>query len=298
MGSPLTTDPTAISARPIPVPRRRRDRVGIGGTGSAVPALVVVVATCLVPVGLFLFRGFGGGLDHYNQVFGDPLFWSALRFTVEVAAATTAVCLLIGFPFAYVLVTMSRKAAGRILVLVVLSMLMSVLVRTYAWQVILGRQGILNSLLADARLIDEPLSMLYTPFAVITGMVHYLLPYMVLVLYSGFRNIDLGLMRAARTLGASRLRSFTTVFIPLAMPAIIAASTLVFVISLGFFVVPDLLGAPGDQTLSMYIERSIRRLDWGAASATASFLLVAAVVLYGWIGRVVGIDAVLAPERS
>ena len=159
----------------------------------------------------------------------------------------------------------------------------SVLVRTYAWMVLLGRNGIINRMLIDSGLLDAPLPMLNSKMAVILGMVHVMLPFMILPIYSAVTRIDPDLPKAARGLGASTLRILTTIYLPLTLRGIVAGVTLVFVVSLGFYITPALLGGGKVLMFAMVIEQQVREfLAWNFAGAL-SVILLAVTLLVFWL---------------
>jgi ABC-type spermidine/putrescine transport system permease subunit I len=169
------------------------------------------------------------------------------------------------------------------MIIIVLPFFTSIIVRTYAWMVLLGRNGIVNQYLMALHLTDAPLPLLYNQAGVVIGMTYVLLPYMVLTVYSVMRGIDPELVRAAHSLGASRLQAFRRVFLPLSLPGIAGGTLLVFILSLGFFITPALMGGPGDMMIAMLIEREVEiTLNWAFASALAVVLL--ALTLVGFVG--------------
>jgi putative spermidine/putrescine transport system permease protein len=203
--------------------------------------------------------------------------------TVRTAVTVTLVTLALGYPYAYVVTIASPRISRLLLFAVLLPFWSSLLVRTYAWTVILRDTGIVNSALTGAGLISEPLELIRTPIAVHIGLTHVLLPFMVLPLYMVMQRIDHDLGLAARNLGAGPGRSFLRVFLPLSFPGILAGSLLVFVLALGYFITPALLGGPRDQLLGQLIVSEVsRQLDWGMGSAMAvilaGFTLVAIAV--------------------
>ncbi len=229
-------------------------------------------------------------LKYYVDFLTVPVYSQVLYLTFRIAAIVTVVCLLLGYPVAY-LIASARPSVGRILlVLVLLPFWVSLLVRSYAWMVILGRAGIVNQLLLGLGVVQEPLQLMFNTLGVVVGMTHILLPFMVLPLYSVMRGIDRRLLQAASNLGASPWRAFWTVFFPLSLPGVGAGCLLVFIQSLGFFITPALLGGSGDVMIAQLIENQVRQLvNWQFASAQAVVLLVAAVVVLAVFNRVLGL---------
>jgi ABC-type spermidine/putrescine transport system permease subunit I len=170
---------------------------------------------------------------------------------------------------------------------------MSLLVRNYAWMVFLGREGVLNRILLGVGIIDAPLKLLHTTFAVVVGMVHMMLPFMILALFSVMKGIDLGLLKAAASLGAGSVQTFVRVYFPLSLPGVAAGSLLVFIFSLGFFITPALLGGRGDMMISMLIEAQVSELlNWGFGSVLAVILLVMTLILFYFYNRFLGLDRI------
>ena len=247
------------------------------------PALILFLGVFIVPLLGVLFESVGRTdftVQHYVKVFDDAVLIKVLVRTIVLSLVVTAICLLLGYPIAYVMLQSSGWMQRLIALLIVLPLWTSLLVRTYAWMVILGRKGLVNETLIGLGAIDAPLTLLYTRFSVYVGMVHIMLPFMVLPLFAVMRRIDTSLLSGAWSLGASRPMAFFFVFLPLSMPGILAGSLLVFILSIGFFVTPALLGGLGDTTFVMLIERQVNRLgNWPLAAAMSVILLVATLVL-------------------
>ena len=254
------------------------------------PALILYLGIFIVPLLGVLFESVGRSeftLQHYIEVFDDAVLMHVLVRTIVLSLVVTAICLLLGYPIAYVMLLSSSRIQRLIALLIVLPLWTSLLVRTYAWLVVLGRKGLVNEALISLGIIEAPLSLLYTRFSVYVGMVHIMLPFMVLPLFAVMRRIDLSLLSAAWSLGASRTRAFFFVFLPLSLPGVFAGSLLVFILSIGFFVTPAVLGGLGDTTFVMLIERQVNRLNnWPLAAAMSVILLVATLVLVILYNRV------------
>jgi putative spermidine/putrescine transport system permease protein len=188
----------------------------------------------------------------------------------------------------------SSDRTRRLLVFVVLiPFWTSVLVRTFAWMVLLQRQGLINQMLIGIGLIEQPLALIYNRIGVLIGMVQVLLPFMVFPLYAVMVRIDKRYTDAAATLGAPPVRNFVRVYLPLSLPGVLTGSTLVFIISLGYFITPALLGGTGDTMIAQMIERQIANFgNWGLAGALAVVLLVSAVALLALVHRLVGMKEV------
>lgn len=261
-----------------------------------VPAWLYYLAFFLVPLGFigvyafavndpdrFFVVDFGFNLDQFQRVW-DPLFLRIFRDTFVMAFAGTLGCLLIGYPFAYWLATRAGKHKSLLLLLVVVPFWTSLLIRTYAWVLILSEQGPLSEFLQSVRLIANPLNILYTPRAVWIGIVYDYLPLMVFPLYVTIERLDRRLIEASRDLGAGRWETFRKVTLPLTMPGIITGSLLTFIPMTGEYVVPEILGGAKSFLLgSLVANQILTAIDWpfGAAlSLSLVVILLGVVFLY------------------
>ena len=271
---------------------RRPSRLSLAGLRPdrwsllAVPAILFLVFFFLVPLLTMGVRSVtdppGAGLSNYEKFFAEQAFVRILINTFWVALLSTVVCLFVGYPFAYLMTITSGRVAGLLLIAVLLPFWSSLLVRTFAWQVILRDTGIINRFLLDLGVIDEPLTLIRTTSGVIIGMSHILLPFMVLPLYAVMRRIDPEFGRAAANLGATPATAFFRVFLPLSLPGILAGCLLVFILALGFYITPALLGGLRDQMISQLIVQQIQqRLDWGFGTAMSVLLVgITFVILF------------------
>ena len=217
----------------------------------------------------------------YLEVFGRTLWVSLL---------VTLLCLAIGYPLSFWLSHLPGKTANLMMVLVLLPFWTSLLVRTTAWIVLLQKEGVVNSLLMATGLINEPLVLIFNRFGVVIAMTHILLPFMILPLVSVMRQIPPSYVRAARSLGASPLTAFVRVYLPQSVAGISAGVLLVFILSIGYYITPALVGGAGDQMISYFIaDHLTRSLNWGLASALGGLLLAGVLVLYAIYERYVGI---------
>jgi putative spermidine/putrescine transport system permease protein len=209
------------------------------------------------------------------------VFVGVLLRTLGIAALVAVICLLLGYPLAYVLANLPAKFANPLLMLVLIPFWTSVLVRTTAWVVLLQRDGMVNTMLRGLGLIDAPLTLIYNRTGVVIAMVHVLLPLMVLPLYSVMKGIGPSSMRAAMSLGARPLEAFIRVYLPQSAAGIGAGCLLVFISALGYYVTPELVGGGGDQMISYFIAfYTNRTTNWGMAGALSLILLVATSLLY------------------
>jgi putrescine transport system permease protein len=218
-------------------------------------------------------------LENFEYLAGDDLYWAATLSSVRIAAVSTALLLVVGFPIAYAMARASRSWRPTLLALVILPFWTSFLIRIYAWIAILKPEGFLNQVLLGLGILDTPLDVLNTETAVYIGIVYAYLPFMVLPLYATLEKIDRSLIEAALDLGSPPWRAFWTITVPLSLPGIVAGSLLCFIPAVGEFVIPDLLG--GSETLmigrQLWSEFFSNR-DWPLASAVAILLLVILVV--------------------
>jgi ABC-type spermidine/putrescine transport system permease subunit I len=252
----------------------------------AVPAVVFLAIFFLIPLVVMGVRSVtdppGAGLDNYSRFFAQEAYVRVLTNTFWIALLATVTCLVVGYPFAYLMTIVPGRMSGVLLIAVLLPFWSSLLVRTFAWQVLLRDTGVINRFLLDLGVISEPLTLIRTTGGVIIGMSHILLPFMVLPLYAVMRRIDPEFGRAAANLGATPTTAFLRVFVPLSMPGVLAGCLLVFVLALGFYITPALLGGLKDQMISQLIVAQIQqRLDWGFGTAMSVLLVgITLVILF------------------
>jgi putative spermidine/putrescine transport system permease protein len=219
-----------------------------------------------------------------NRIYVDVL----LR-TLGISASVTLLCLLLGFPVAMLLTQVTEKTADWLMILVLLPFWTSLLVRTAAWVVVLQREGMVNTLLMRLGLIAEPLTLIYNRTGVLIAMTHVLLPFMILPLYSVLKGIPPHYMRAASSLGAPPVVAFFRVYLPMAAPAIAAGSVMVFILAMGYYITPALVGGGSDQMLSYFVATYTTDTgNWGLASALGLMMLVTTLALYGLAHRLSG----------
>jgi putrescine transport system permease protein len=222
---------------------------------------------------------FHATLDNYSFVLGDRLYLMTYLHSLRLAATSTLLCLLIGYPMAYGIARSRPSTRSLLLLLVVVPFWISFLLRVYAWMGILAGRGVLNGFLLWTGLIREPLELLYTDVAVFIGMVYSYLPFMILPLYANLERLDLSLLEAAADLGARPRQVFRDVTLPLSMPGVIAGCLLVFIPAMGEFVIPALLGGPDTLMIGRVVyEEFFFNRDWTVAAAVAVVLLALLVV--------------------
>ncbi|GAA5541526.1 MULTISPECIES: ABC transporter permease subunit [Brucella] len=266
------------------------------------PLIVLLLAFLVYPVGKLLSLSFigrdGFSLAAYQQLFASSLYLNVLWITLKISLATTALSVVLGYPVAYLISTAGPKAKSWLIFLVLLSFWTSFLVRAFAWVVILGRNGAINQFLLAIGVIDRPANLIYSLGAVLVGMVHAMLPLAVMTMLSVMENIDRNLPRAASTLGARPGSAFWTVYFPLSMPGVAAAAIMVFVTSIGFFIVPALLGGRFETMITQLIIDQVQQtLNWGLAGAISVLLLVVVLAVFVIYDRIFGFES-LTGETS
>jgi ABC-type spermidine/putrescine transport system permease subunit I len=230
-------------------------------------------------------------LKNYRQLLAEPVYLRALLNTLEISFWVTVVALALGYPLAYLMTTVSARARAWLVALVLVPFWTSILVRSFAWVVILGTNGIVNKALVALGALERPVRLLYNLVGVEVGMVHVLLPFMILPLYGVVTQIDPALLRAGRSLGAPPWRTFAHIFLPLSLPGVAAGCALVFLMAVGFYITPALLGGAQQITLATLIEMQVSdMLNW-SFGATLSVLLVGAVgALFVLFTAALGLD--------
>lgn len=232
---------------------------------------------------------------HYVAIANDVLLRQVVLHSLMLAIVATAVTALLAFPTAYIISRLSRELSSLMMVVILMPFWVSIIVRLFAFTTILGQQGIINSALGVFDI--GPFPLLYNTFATITGMVAYLLPYMILVLVSAMRMIDVSLLTAARTMGASERRVFLDIYFPQIRPTLLSGTVLVFVLALGFFLTPAILGGPHNLTIPIFIQQQIQVYQWGKAAAMGVVLL--AVSILGYLAALrIGGKGILTPAQS
>jgi len=232
--------------------------------------------------------------EHYQLILERDIYFTVFIRTMRTALIVSAATLILGYPVAYLMSTLHGWRLTLVAGIVILPLWVSVLVRTYAWTVLLGRNGVVNQIVVGNGLSAEPLKLLNTEFAVLLAMTHILLPMMVLPIYSSLRGIPRGLPLAAQSLGASWPSVLRHVIIPLSLPGVGAGVVLVFIISLGFFITPMLLGGPTSLMIaSLITQQATKFLDWPFASALAAVLLLITVAIVIVFNRFLRLERVL-----
>lgn len=265
----------------------RRHSAGFYAIIAAAPAILFLLVLYIVPMAMLFWQSVAGGtLENYHRALTDDLYVGVLVDTLLIAGYAAGICLVLGYPVAYLLASASNRWAAIGILFVLLPFWTSVLVRTYGWMVLLGRNGVINQALLEIGLISQPLALLNNTTGVLIGLVHVLLPYMIFPLYAVMRRMDSGLVAAAQGLGASGLQTFLRVYFPLTLPGVLAGVTLVYVLSIGFYITPALLGGGRVAMMATLIEQQVRTfLNWGFAAALSAVLLVVTLLVYVLLRR-------------
>ena len=266
------------------------------------PILILLTVFMVVPVfRIFVLSFFDPDftIKHYLKFYKVGIYSQILLRTLTISLMVSICCLIVGYPVAYLMADVSAKKAKILLIFVVLPMWTGILVRTYAWMVLLGRKGILNKLLIYLDVIAEPIKVLYTTKAVVLAMVQILVPLMILPLYATMKGIDRNLLRASNVLGAGPLRTFWRIFFPLSTPGILAGFTLVFILSMAFFITPALVGGRKDIMIAMLIESQITRLlNWGFAAALSLILMTITLIIIMIFNKFIGINRFVGTAKA
>ena len=262
------------------------------------PVIVLTTVIFLYPVCRLLLTSFfdpSFTLANYYKLATQRLYTTVLLRTLWISAATTITCIILGYPVA-VLMTKTRGIWTAVVTSCVLIPLWtSVLVRSYAWTVLLQRNGLINQFLLKVGIIDRPLTLIYTEGSLLIAMAHVLLPFMILPIYSALRNISPDLSKAGANLGAGRSRIFWSITLPLSMSGVFAGCVIVFILALGFYVTPALVGGPRTMMIATLIGQQVNELlNWPLAGAISLVLLVVALTITLLFRRFAGVDKVTA----
>ncbi len=256
-----------------------------------VPALVLLLAFFLLP-SLDVIQASLWDPDfstqHFERIWDRSVYLRIFWRTLEVSLVVALLAALVGYPVAYFITLQPRRLQFLLIFLIFIPLWMSILIRSYAWMVLLGRDGIVNSALLGLGLVERPARLLFTTGAVYVAMLQILLPVQIVTCYAAMTEIDRDLVRTARVLGARPFEAFRRVFLPLSLDGTITGLLIVFMLSMGFFITPALVGGRGDIMLANLIQVQVEQLNWGFASALGVLLLVGtvtAVAIIRWLGR-------------
>ena len=252
-------------------------------TGFIAPMFIIIKMSVISPT--FSFK-------HYISFFSNATYLKVFFRTFRTAFTVTVSCLLIGYPVAFYLANcVSPRAASYLRIFIVIPFWVSILIRTFAWKMILSNTGVINVTLMNWGIIKEPLPLLYNSFSVHISMIHILLPFMILTLYGVMKGINPSYFNAALNLGATPGKAFLQVYLPMSVQGILAGSLMVFIQALGFYITPSIVGGSKDTMLPVVIEMQVNRaLNWNFASAMAVILLVTTIIIIAIYTKLLGAD--------
>lgn len=264
-----------------------------------VPSVLYIIVFLIYPMFTMVKLSFQNKteaftLENYAYVFTDSTMQKVFLETGRISILVMLICLLLGYPVAYVMTIVSKKTRALMTLCVMIPFWTSLLVRTYSWMILLQNKGVVNQTLINLGIVKEPIVMMYNTTGLLIGMTHVMLPYMVLSLYSVMDGIDRNLVTASANLGANGIQTFFKVYFPLSMNGVIAGCVLVFVLNLGFYILPSLMGSPENMMISQVIATQVNKLlNWNMASALSIALLVVALVLVGGVQKIFHIDKLM-----
>jgi len=280
---PQATAPSGFLSRPAAVPAL-----------LLLPCLTWIFFFFLLPLALMCWRSLaseGFSLAPYGVLFSSPLYVKVMLTTLKVAGIATVCALLLAYPIAYVLTVATGKIRALILLFILIPYWVDIIVRSFSWLIMLGDNGLINKTLIALGLVREPLPLLYNMFSVLIAMVQILLPIAIVTLFGAMLRIDRTLIAAAKIHGASEWHAFRTVFFPLSLPGVYGAGLLVFILALGFYVTPALLGSPKETMIAQTIMvEASQLLDWAQASAAGAVLLVITISIAAIYNRYFSLD--------
>ncbi|WPB56646.1 ABC transporter permease subunit [Xylophilus sp. GOD-11R] len=290
---PLAPSATAGAAASRP---RRWNRAALL---AAAPLLVFLLLFFVGPIAGLMKEGFfqdgQPSLAHFHHMLDAPIYRIVLGNTFTIAIAVTLSCVVMSYPLAYLMASVSPRIARLLFFAVLLPFWSSALVRTSAWIALLGKNGPLNALLTGVGFIDQPIAFLYNFTGVMIGMTHVLMPFVVLPLYASFRALDGTLVQAAQSLGARSVAIFCKVVLPLTSPGVVAGGIIVFMNAVGYYITPSLMGGPGQRMVAELISHNItEELDWGLAGALSGVLLVTVLASMWLFNRLFGLDKLIS----
>jgi putative spermidine/putrescine transport system permease protein len=278
----------ALEAIPDTHARKKKVRLRLNATWLIVPGLVFLLITFMLPLVVLLSSSVyddGFTLKHYVKIFTTASYLQIIWRSIEIALLSTSMTIIVSYPVSYYLTQVNSGARTLIMAMIIVPFWTNILVRCYSWIIILQKRGVVNTALTDQLAIfDHPLNLVYNLTGVLIGMIHFLIPPAILILYSVNQTIDLRLTQAARSLGATSSKAFMHVFLPISMPGVRAATLLIMILSLGFFVTPALLGGRTEITLAMLIDIQFSEtINWSFGAALSTVLLLmtlAGIALY------------------
>lgn len=240
---------------------------------------IFMIIPIILTIGTTFYNENGFTFQGYLAFFKDQYFVDILLTTLRVSLLTTIICILLGFPAAYYISKLGTKTKAIMLLLTIFPLLTSSVVRSFSWMIIIGKNGLLNNILLLTGLIEEPLDILYTPTAIIIGLIHLFLPLIIVTLVGVMENIETDLLKAAESLGASKLVVFSKVVLPLCVPGLVIGSILVFVGSFTAYTTPALLGGKQRVIATFLYQNAVTLNDWQVASVVATIMIVVTVII-------------------
>jgi putative spermidine/putrescine transport system permease protein len=250
----------------------------------ALPGLALLAMAFFLPIGQMLVLSVSGAsgltLEHFSRFLSDPFYLNILWRTVRLSLIITVICVVLGFPYAYIMARVSPRLRMWMVVAVILPLMTSVVVRTFGWMVLLSRNGLISQWARDLGWAERNFQIMHSEAAIVIGMVQVLLPFMALSILGVITRIDTRLEEASRTMGASFMGTLRTVVLPLSMPGIVAGSLLVFTLSASSFITPSLMGGARIQVLAGLVYKSVTQtLEWPFAAAQAVILFVGVLLV-------------------
>jgi spermidine/putrescine transport system permease protein len=257
------------------------------------------VPLILILIYSFSTRGQGGtiispyGLHNYEHFWTTPIYIRTVLKSIFIGFEVTIVCLLVGYIPAYYLAQLTTTRRIVLLILLIVPFWTSVIIRTYSWMLVLANKGAVNYYLMKFGLIKQPIGFLYSEFSVILGLVHIMLPFMILPIFTCIDRLDQNLVDASKSLGAGNIRTFFEITFPLSLPGVSAGCLLVFIISVGAFLTPAMLGGPKDTMIAMLIQQNFLMLfDWPFGSAAAFIYLSLVLIIVYFFNKLIGLDKI------
>ena len=290
----------AMGPRPNQAALRKNERLERWALlGLAAPALIATFIVVVVPVSWLFYLsviGADGGysMENYIRMVESKSYARIFLTTFQVSLLTTLICILIGYPLDYFLSQLPERAANLCMLAVLLPFWTSLLVRTYAWLVLLQKKGLINSWAIDLGLWDTPVKLAHNMNGTVIGMVHIMVPFLILPVYGSMKAISRDYLKASANLGATPAYTFRKVFLPLSLPGLLAGTLIVFILCLGFYVTPAILGGGRVIMVAMQITNNIELFfNWGAASALGVVLFVITMLILLVSARLLRLERIL-----
>lgn len=266
------------------------------------PFVLLLVGLYLAPIGNILWLSISDltpGLGNYAQLFESETLGRIIWTTLRICIITTVVSVVLGYSIAYAMVHAHANNQNRMLTLLLVSFWISILVRTFSWLMLLGRKGLVNTSLESLGVISEPIAFMRNELGVLIGMAHYMIPYAVLPLLVNMQSMDRRVLAASRNLGANGRQTFWRIYLPLTAPGVVASSILVFILSLGFYVTPAILGGGKVLMIAEYISvQLLITLKWGTAAMLAALMLIGVLAMLYVMSKFMKLSTVFGGSTS